>query len=67
MSALSKDKGHVPTHQRVTLNNAGLFDHHPAHPCYTITRDEAQANERQSVCWATTSDQNQKTPDERDP
>lgn len=66
MSALSKDKGH-PVAAGMALHNAGLSADHPAHLCNTITFGGAQANDVQSVCWATTSDQNQKTPDERDP
>jgi hypothetical protein len=67
MSAATKDKGHVPTHQRAALCNAGLSADHPAHRRYSITFDGAQANDVQSECPTSTSDGNQKTPDERDP
>jgi hypothetical protein len=61
-----KNKGRKPG-KAASLEFVGLSAGHPTHLCNTITFGGAQANDVQSVCWATTSDQNQKTPDERDP
>lgn len=61
------NKGHAPTHQRAAHEYVGVSEG-PRHTTGSIIpHSGAQANDVQSECPASTSDGNQKTPDERDP